>query len=151
MQKFLAHGEKDTLQFAAAFAKTLRGKEVILLVGDLGSGKTTFVRGLAKALGVKQKIKSPTFTVLNLYKLNNGTMKQRNNLRHLVHVDTYRLQGVRELEDIGIGDWLGSKDSIVVVEWGEKLKSALRKKKYIEIKFQHGQKEGDRKITVVGS
>ena len=106
MRKFIAHNEKDTLRFATAFAKTLRGGEVILLVGDLGSGKTTFVKGLARELGVKQKIKSPTFTVMNMY-----TVGKAATLRHLIHIDTYRLPGVRALEDIGIGDWLGRKDS----------------------------------------
>lgn len=138
-----SNSEKETLQFAAAFAEKLRGGEVILLIGDLGSGKTTFVKGLAKALGVKQKIKSPTFTVMNVYEVAGAAT-----LRHLAHVDTYRLSGVQELEDIGIGDWLGRKDSVVVVEWGEKLKPALRGKKYIEIKFAHGKRAGERVIRL---
>ncbi|MEK7606597.1 MAG: tRNA (adenosine(37)-N6)-threonylcarbamoyltransferase complex ATPase subunit type 1 TsaE [Patescibacteria group bacterium] len=143
MRKFIAHNEKDMLRFATAFAKTLRGGEVILLVGDLGSGKTTFVKGLARELGVKQKIKSPTFSVMNMY-----TVGKAATLRHLIHIDTYRLPGVRALEDIGIGDWLGRKDSVVVVEWGEKLKPALRGKKYIEIRFHHGKKEEERVIRL---
>lgn len=160
--KRIAHHADETRAYAAAFAKKLRGGEVILLVGDLGSGKTTFVKGLARALGVKQKVKSPTFTVMNVYTIKRGKgikAKGRGEkilrptpyaLRHLIHVDTYRLSGVRELEDIGLGDWLGREDAVVAVEWGEKLKPVLRKKKYIEIKFAHGKKINERLISYGG-
>lgn len=143
MQKFVAHSEQETLKFAQQFAKSLRKGEVVLLLGDLGSGKTTFVKGLAQAFGVKEKITSPTFVLTHVHKIRNSSKFV---IQNLIHVDAYRLKTAQALLDIGLGDWLGRPDTLVLIEWGEKIRPFLRRQKikFIEIKFEHGKKENER-------
>lgn len=93
---------------------------VVLLTGDLGSGKTTFVQGFAKALGIKQKIISPTFVLIRQHAILNSK-------RILFHVDLYR---INDEKDLGIDELIQDKKNIVLIEWADKLatlpKSALR-------------------------
>ncbi|PIX62264.1 tRNA (adenosine(37)-N6)-threonylcarbamoyltransferase complex ATPase subunit type 1 TsaE [Candidatus Uhrbacteria bacterium CG_4_9_14_0_2_um_filter_41_50] len=104
------HSEKETHELAARFAATLRGGELIELVGDLGSGKTTFVRGVAEALGCKVKVKSPTFTVMNEYPVDNDKIKK------IVHADFYRFEDPAHLEALALGDY-SDDDTVIFVEW----------------------------------
>lgn len=97
-----------------ALALKLKGGETLALVGNLGTGKTTFVKGLAKGLKVKQTITSPTFVLMKVYKAKLGRIRQ------FVHVDCYRVPGV-ELSEIGLGDYLGQPDTVVAIEWAKKL------------------------------
>lgn len=106
---------KETKAVAAEFAKTLEGGELVALHGDLGAGKTTFVQGLAEALGVEEPVRSPTFSLVKIYPT------QHASIRHLVHADLYRLEGTIDLEEIGLEEWLNRKDAVVVVEWAEKM------------------------------
>jgi len=101
----------------------------------LGSGKTTFVQGLAKGLGIEKKIISPTFILMRTY-------------GNLYHVDLYRLEGnvAEEAKNLGLTDIWGKKDNIVVIEWAEKIKEIIPKKaKWI--KFENIG-EDERKITI---
>jgi tRNA threonylcarbamoyladenosine biosynthesis protein TsaE len=104
--------ERDTERLAAAFAQVLQPGDALALTGDLGAGKTAFVRYLARALGVpeNQAVTSPTFTLQNIY--HHGRLK-------LVHVDLYRLAGLEELEALGAEDWR-APDCVLLVEWAEK-------------------------------
>lgn len=142
-----SQNKKETIKFAQQFAKSLRGGEVVLLLGDLGSGKTTFVKGLAQAFGVKEKITSPTFILMQQYKIRNFANSQT---RNFIHVDAYRLKTAQALLDIGLGDWLGRPDTLVLIEWGEKIRPFLRRQKirFQTIKFQHGRQENDRIIQI---
>jgi len=158
--QFVTKSEKETFGLAKQFSKSLRGGEVVLLLGDLGSGKTTFVKGLAQALGIKEKITSPTFVLMHTHcvtrylpTLPTGRQAGQAGKLHVtrfVHVDAYRLKTAQGLLDIGLGDWLGRQDTTVLIEWGEKIKPLLRRKKikFTEIKFQHGQKENERIIKI---
>ncbi len=103
--------EQKTKQIAADFAKTLKGGEVVFLKGDLGTGKTTFVRGVAEAFGFKEPVRSPTFTIMNLYQTDNF---------QIVHLDFYRFTSFQEIQALGLEEYLGQKDSIVFIEWPEK-------------------------------
>lgn len=105
------------------------------MVGDLGAGKTSFVQGLAKGLGINQPIVSPTFILMRSY----------NNLYHL---DLYRLEGElsMEIENLGLQDLWGKKGNIVVIEWAEKIRELLPKKT-IWIDFQD-LGEDKRKISI---
>ena len=117
---------------------------VIALVGDLGSGKTTFVQGLAKGLGIEKKIISPTFILMRSYKIQNTKYQ----ILNLYHVDLYRLEGnvAEEAKNLGLTDIWGKKDNIVVIEWAEKIKEIIPKKaKWI--KFENIG-EDERKITI---
>ena len=122
-------------------ASALKGGDVVLLYGDLGAGKTTLTKGIAKGLGVKKTATSPTFTLMNVYQTNHPVIKE------LVHIDTYRLKNKEELIDIGITDYLGEKDTICVIEWPDKVEDLLKNKKTIKILIENIDSEG-RKIKV---
>lgn len=128
----------ETQKLASNFARKLKGGEILALSGDLGSSKTTFVQGLAQGLGVKERITSPTFVILNLH-------QARKDLQ-LAHFDLYRLNNEHDLEGIGATDYLGKKNIISVIEWAEKGKRILSKKT-IWINFEHID-ENRRKITI---
>ncbi len=141
--KKIFKNEKDTLEFAEEFSKTLRGGEVIALVGELGAGKTVFTRGLARGFRIKKKIQSPTFLLMKIYKVNLST-GSGHKIKNLVHVDAYRLSGAQELVSIGLSDWLGRPDTIAVIEWVDKVPEILRGRKVIKIKMELGKREEER-------
>ncbi|HBT92449.1 MAG: hypothetical protein UV57_C0045G0008 [Parcubacteria group bacterium GW2011_GWD2_43_10] len=120
-QKFISKSAAQTKLLGIKLAKQLNGNEVIALVGNLGSGKTTFVKGLAKGLGVKDVITSPTFVLMKNYKAKHKTIK------NFVHVDCYRIPGI-ELTAIGLGDFLNQADTVVAIEWAEKLPKKFKPK-----------------------
>lgn len=129
--RFLLKNEKATAVLAKKLAARLRGGEIIALVGDLGAGKTTFTQSLARALGVKQTVNSPTFVVLKLYQA------RRRAIKNLVHIDVYRLDGVRDLAAIGWADFQ-DKNSVIVIEWADKA-AALLPPSTIWLKFGLGR------------
>lgn len=136
--------EKQTQKIAMDLAKKLHGGEIVLLYGDLGAGKTVFVKGLAKALGIKEIIKSPTFNIMKCYKIT----KLSTPTPYLCHIDAYRLESVEELLDIGIEDYTDD-NNIIIVEWAEKVKGIEKlADKIIKIKIEHGKKEDEREIEV---
>lgn len=137
--------EKETATLAKKITRGLNGGEVILLQGELGAGKTTFVRGLAQAFGIKERIKSPTFVLMHHHKIKNAKFK----INNFVHCDAYRVKRARELKDIGLLDWLGRPDTVTIVEWGEKIKPLLKGRRYMVIRFRHGNKENERIIKYV--
>jgi tRNA threonylcarbamoyladenosine biosynthesis protein TsaE len=97
---------------------------VIGLVGDLGGGKTTFVRGLAKALGIKGKILSPTFVIIKRFQFNNLTIKQFNNF---YHIDCYRIKCPEEILALGFRKLISDPKNIICIEWADKIKKILPK------------------------
>lgn len=106
MDEVFLKDEQETINFGKEFAKRLKGDEVICLLGDLGSGKTTFVKGLAEGLGIKDgyQVRSPTFTIVNEYPTQRG---------RLIHIDLYRV------EDFDVEQFVG--EGVVVVEWAKNL------------------------------
>jgi tRNA threonylcarbamoyladenosine biosynthesis protein TsaE len=121
MKKIVTNSPEETKKLAKKFAKNLKGGEVFGLIGNLGAGKTVFVQGLAEGLGIKEIVNSPTFVLMKCYKLQDKSYK----IRELVHVDAYRIDGPAELLDIGLGEYLSDKNSLVVIEWAEKVKKIL--------------------------
>jgi len=115
-QTFESGSARATEQFAARLAPRLKPGDVLGLVGDLGAGKTCFVRGLARALGVPTDVPvtSPTFTMMNEY---TGRLA-------IYHFDWYRVSDVEELEAIGYRDFVGG-DGIAVIEWADRVPGAL--------------------------
>ena len=109
---------KETRKLAKKFAKTLVGGDVVLLNGDLGAGKTTFVKYVAKELGVKDEVTSPTFTIMKEY---------QGKRYRLYHFDMYRLQDSDESTGFGFDDYIMKKDynSIIFIEWSERVKDLL--------------------------
>jgi len=105
--KYISHSPEDTEKIAYNLATRLSGGEIITLDGDLGAGKTAFVRGLALGLGISDIVSSPTFTIVNEY---------RNGRIPLLHFDVYRIGSSDEMYDIGWEDYI-SRNAVVVVEW----------------------------------
>jgi len=102
--------EVETLQIAAKLANNLASGMIIYLHGPLGAGKTTFTRGFLRALGLLEKVKSPTYTLIESYEINQ---------KKIFHFDLYRLRDAEELIYIGVKDYFTS-DSICLIEWPEK-------------------------------
>lgn len=106
--KFLSHSETETYEFARRVAERLKGGETILLNGDLGAGKTTFTKGLARALGVTETVTSPTFTYVREYE---GRLP-------LFHFDMYRVADADEVYELGLEEYF-YRGGVVVVEWNK--------------------------------
>jgi tRNA threonylcarbamoyladenosine biosynthesis protein TsaE len=129
MQTHTTKNEDETLALAGEFAKTLKGGEVIELVGDLGSGKTTFVRGIVVALGSSVRVKSPTFTILNEYPVNHESIKR------IVHIDLYRFKDASELEALALDDYR-CDDTVILIEWPRILgESIFKEVKEVDFEF----------------
>jgi tRNA threonylcarbamoyladenosine biosynthesis protein TsaE len=110
-----SHSEAETEAIAARFAQGLEGGEVILLEGDLGAGKTAFVRGLARGLGAREdSVASPTFVIQTTYPCASG--------RFLHHADLYRLASELGAEDVGLFELPGVRD-ILAIEWAARMRS----------------------------
>ena len=139
--KKISHSQEETKQIASEFAKTLEGGEVILLDGDLGSGKTTFVQGLTQHFGFTDPVRSPTFTIMNIYEVEHSTIKR------IVHMDFYRLKDPHELHPLGLEEWLGMSDTVVLIEWPREEMVIDPKWKMVHIRFdQLGEQERSIKI-----
>lgn len=130
----------QTENLAKKLACGLRGGEIIALSGNLGSGKTTFTQYLAKALGVRGRVISPTFVVLRLYDVKHRTIK------NLVHIDAYRLESAGDLAAIGWYDFL-NKRNVVVVEWADKVVDLLPPEA-IWLRFRLGRLGGCRSVMI---
>lgn len=132
----------ETKKLAITLANSLKGGEVIGLVGQLGVGKTTFVQFLALALGVKEKVLSPTFVLMKVYNTTNAK------IRTMVHADAYRLNNSAELKNIGLEEYLGRNDSVVLIEWADKVKDILPKDALI-ISFKEGVEKNQRIVRII--
>ncbi len=133
----ISESKEETQEIAKNFAKDLKGGEVLCFYGDLGAGKTTFIQGLAKGLGIKQNITSPTFVLMKKYKT-----KKLN----LYHLDCYRLDSIDEARDLGIEEIWDNKKNIIAIEWADRINDILPKEK-TDICFEHID-ENKRKITI---
>ena len=117
METFTSHSVADTEAAASRLAATLRGGECVALYGDLGAGKTQFVRGLVIGLGGDGRaVSSPTFVLLNVY--------ERGLRLPVYHLDAYRVSGPEELEAIGFSELL-TQGAVVVVEWAQRVEPLL--------------------------
>jgi tRNA threonylcarbamoyladenosine biosynthesis protein TsaE len=110
---------EQTQKQATQFAKELKGGEVILLVGEIGAGKTTFVQALGAELGVRDHIKSPTFVLVHEHQVHN-----HKTIKHLIHLDGYRL-GKTPLSELGIDQYCGRPDTVIAIEWPEQVEFDL--------------------------
>ena len=115
------HTEQETKQLASDFAKNLHGGDIVFLSGDLGSGKTTFVRGVAEAIGFREPVRSPSFTIVNRYLVEHPYIKQ------ILHVDFYRIDDPSEIVPLALEEELGRPDTVAFIEWPERTKGAIHK------------------------
>lgn len=137
MKKIITKSAEKTRGFAGKLAKTLKPGDILALVGDLGGGKTTFVKGLAKAFGIPEKeVQSPTFTLVREYSVNCQLSAVSCNIKKLYHLDMYRLRSGKEAEELGLEELLSEKQAVFVIEWADKIKKFLPKRtKWIEFDF----------------
>jgi len=115
MKKYLTNSDSETMKLGEEFADKLASGDVVMLSGDLGAGKTTFVQGIAKGLGIKDRILSPTFVLVRSHQVNS---KKFDNLNH---IDLYRIDGQENLEKLGILEFISSENSVTIIEWAEKI------------------------------
>lgn len=142
-QTYTTDSAEKTQGLGENIAKNLRGGEVILLHGDLGSGKTTFTQGLAHGLGVSGRVTSPTFLIVRSYTLDNHST-----LEMLYHIDAYRLSGAKETAELGLQEIFSDPKAVVVCEWPERIAELLPKKN-ITINFTY-LNENERRIEIKG-
>ena len=142
IHEFVTQSGADTIDVGRKLVSLLAPPQLLVLRGDLGTGKTTLVKGIAQALDAAEpeEVTSPTFTLLHEY---DGTREGQP--VKLFHIDVYRLEGERQLETLGLDELL-TPDALVLVEWGEKFKS-IKKKATGEISISSAGGDA-RKITV---
>ena len=134
--------EAETISFAERFADRLVPGDVVALNGDLGTGKTQFVKGVCLGLGVVDVVTSPSFVIMNQYKaLRNGAR-----VFPVFHFDFYRIKSLNELYDLGVEEFFYGK-GICLIEWADKLQE-LTPLDRTEIRFSFGRRENERLITV---
>lgn len=138
MQTFVTKNENETVLLGERLAKTLKGGTVVAFFGGLGMGKTAFTRGMAKALGTKGTVSSPTFAIVNDY----------GGEPHLYHFDMYRVESWDDLYSSGFFDYYES-GGVLAVEWSENIENALPENT-IRVVFERGDSDTERIITIDG-
>jgi tRNA threonylcarbamoyladenosine biosynthesis protein TsaE len=137
----VTHSVDETRALAAALAELARPHDLFLLAGDLGAGKTAFAQGFGAALGVEERITSPTFTIVSQYEGRLG----------FNHLDVYRLDQLNEVLDIGLADLL-DEDGVTLIEWGDAVLPALPPT-YLEIHIEMPDEpdgsDDDRLVTIM--
>ncbi len=135
----VTNSEQETEALGARLAEKLEPGAVLAFTGDLGAGKTAFTRGLARGLGITERVTSPTFTIVNEYL--GGRLP-------LFHFDMYRLGGPEELYDIGWEDYL-ARGGVCAVEWSEIVSDALEPGT-VRVDLRRGAHDGQRIVTIEG-
>ena len=138
MEEYISDSERETEELGARFAARLPGGTVVAMYGDLGAGKTAFVRGMARGMGLDCRVSSPTFTIVNEYL----------GERELIHFDMYRLSDADELFEIGWEDYL-SRGAVCSVEWSENVPEAFDGSE-IRVSIEKCS-DNARKITIEGA
>ena len=128
---FVSHSENDTIKFADEFASKLDAHSIIVLSGDLGSGKTKFTEGILKHFGLEDEVSSPTFTIVNEYDSKNFK---------IFHFDLYRLADVDEFYAMGGEEYL--QNGLCIFEWGEMIEEILQTR-YTKITFSRDTENTD--------
>ena len=141
-KKLTLRSLEDTKNLGQEIAKEILKRKdksafIIFLDGDLGTGKTTLVKEIIFALGIKEKVKSPTFTIIEPYELND---------KNIYHIDLYRINDPSELEIIGLREYLNESEAIIFIEWPEKSFGFL-KKFDLKISLKHSS-EKERKCKI---
>lgn len=136
--KYLTNNVKQTQKLGEDFAikmikkLPLRRATIIGLLGDLGSGKTAFLQGFAKGLGIKERVLSPTFLIIKRFPLNN---KRTKNWDNFYHVDCYRIKSFKELKQLGFEDIIWGSRNIIAIEWAGEIRKDIPLDAVINFRF----------------
>jgi tRNA threonylcarbamoyladenosine biosynthesis protein TsaE len=129
---------EETREVGEAIAALLRARDAVVLTGELGAGKTTFVQGVARGLGIEDRVASPTFTLI----------KEYSGILDLAHVDVYRLDRMQDVVDLGLEE-LGGGDDVLLVEWGDTIEELLPDDRLrIELTTGDGSDDDARAISI---
>ena len=144
MRSIITKSAKETQKIAADLAKkSLAGKPrralILALSGELGSGKTTFIKGFSKTLGGREKVLSPTFVLIHRHKIKKSFKFQVSSFKNFYHIDAYRLESEKDLLKIGAKELFSSPDNSVMIEWADRVKKIIPKKA-AWIRFKHSGK-----------
>ena len=145
--KYESRSAAETKKIAKLFAEELlktkigRGAFVVIFKGDLGAGKTTFIQGLMKGLGIKGKIMSPTFTLLRSYKVRNE------NFSKVHHFDCYRINEAEEIKELKFKELIKDPQNIILIEWPERIKELLPRKK-VTVTLDYGETLNERILEI---
>lgn len=133
---------EETFKYGKEYAARLKAGDIVFLQGDLGTGKTQFVKGICYFYNVKENVNSPTFIIVNEY-----TTEHHSEVSKIFHFDLYRLKKAEELKEIGLNEYFRN-DSICLIEWPDILMSDLKISGQT-IKFSHGSGQSDREIEIL--
>ena len=140
---------EETRALARELAGALQIGDLVLLAGELGAGKTVFIQGLAEAFKIKEPVKSPTFVLFRKLEIPRPKFNffKKRKIKQLIHVDAYRLKSAGEFEEIGLEEYLGKKDTVVIIEWADRAEEILPDEA-IMIYFKQGVEESWRVIKI---
>lgn len=141
-QTITTNSFEETQKLGAGFAQRIDSVSVFALYGDLGSGKTTFIQGLSKGLGIQKKIISPTFIIMRTYEIPENFFQKK---KCFYHIDLYRIKNKKDIEALGLIEIMNDPQNITAIEWPEIIKDLLPTKR-IDIFFEYLD-ENKRKIT----
>lgn len=141
--KYTTTSEEETIELGSKFAKRLNPGDIVYLYGDLGSGKTEFIKGICEYFNVEDMVTSPTFTIMNKY-----IGEYRNQEIPIYHIDLYRIEQNKELNEIGFSECLYEENSIKLIEWAEKAEKQLNKPSFIVKIIPDEDKENIREIYI---
>lgn len=130
----ITNSAEETEKLGEEFAKKIKPGEVVCLFGDLGSGKTTFVKGVARGLGIKTRLISPTFILVRKHKI--SIRYQVSGIKYMYHIDLYRLKDKKEAESIDLKEILEDRNAVIIIEWAEKAENILPKERW-DISFNY--------------
>ena len=139
MSRILSRSADETEAAGMAFAGRLRPGDVVALTGTLGSGKTRFVSGVCRGLGVAARVTSPTFTLINEYPAPFGMV---------AHIDMYRIGGMKEVAELGLEEYFNDR-CVCLIEWAEAVLDILPPARF-RVAFAHGGDESERTIELEG-
>ena len=140
MYNFISKSEKDTINFAKGLASKLHKGDIIVLTGELGSGKTKFTQGFLEYFGLENEISSPTFTIVNEYNSNTGL--------NIYHFDVYRIGDVEEMDEVGFDEYV-SGEGVSLIEWANLIEEILPENR-VNITIEKDLEQGFdfRRITI---
>ncbi len=142
-KEIITNSAAETEELGFRMAEEIRQGGIFCLYGDLGAGKTTFVKGIARGLEVRGEVTSPTFLILKSYEVGVGNVAV--DTKSFYHIDLYRTESNKDFETIGLQDVLKDRTNIIVIEWAERL-GELMPRERTDIRFRYHSEK--RKISI---